>query len=276
MRQLAKWVSCLRRTANTREYMPSRCSQIATISHRMPEELAEPFLRYASKRGWSSLARHYLELSKGIEKRVGVEASPLRQFEVLPHQVASKVEEKSLTPDRIITMTGGEIGRLIREQKWGSKVLNLAYSLPYLSIDHKVQPITRAILRITLTVIPDFQWNNHYHGMVESWHVWVEDGENERIYQSETLTYSRKQYDAREEVVLEFTIPIHDPPPPQYYVRAVSDRWVDVETCVAISFQHLLLPDRMTAHTPLLDVHPVHQWRLCKTLRTRNCTAQRV
>ena len=92
---------------------------------------------------------------------------------------------------------------------------------------------------------------------MESWHIWVEDGENERIYHSETMTYGRKQYDAREEVVLEFTIPVHDPPPPQYFVRAVSDRWVDVETCVAISFQHLLLPDRMTAHTPLLDVHPV-------------------
>ncbi len=233
--------------------LQSDSNYIAQNAGRITRALFEVCL----KRGWSSLARHYLELSKGIEKRVGAEASPLRQFEVLPHQVVNKVEEKGLTPERIITMSGGEIGRLIREQKWGSKVLALAYNLPYLSIEHRVQPITRAILRITLHIIPDFQWNNHYHGLMECWHLWVEDGEHERVYQSETLNYGRKQYDAREEVVMEFTIPIQDPPPPQYFVRAVSDRWVDVETCVAISFQHLLLPDRMTAHTPLLDVHPV-------------------
>ena len=33
-------------------------------------------------------------------------------------------------------------------------------------------------------------------------------------------------------------------------------KWVKWK-CVAVSFQHLMLPDRMTAHTPLLDVHPV-------------------
>lgn len=38
------------------------------------------------------------------------------------------------------------IGQLIRNQKYGSKVLSLVQHLPYLHIDTIVQPITRGML----------------------------------------------------------------------------------------------------------------------------------
>jgi hypothetical protein len=34
-----------------------------------------------------------------------------------------------------------------------------------------------------------------------------------------------------------FTIPIFEPLPSQYYIRAISDRWIGSETYCAISFQ---------------------------------------
>ena len=46
-----------------------------------------------------------------------------------------------------------------------------------------------------------------------------------------------------QEHLIELTLPIREPVPPQYYVRAVSDRWVGCETVIAVSFQHLILPD---------------------------------
>jgi activating signal cointegrator complex subunit 3 len=40
-------------------------------------------------------------------------------------------------------------------------------------------------------------------------------------------------------------------------VRATSDRWLGSETTTAISFQHLILPERHPPHTDLLDLQPL-------------------
>lgn len=46
-----------------------------------------------------------------------------------------------------------------------------------------------------------------------------------------------------------FTIPIFEPMPSQYYIRAVSDRWLGSEAVCIINFQHLILPERHPPHT---------------------------
>ena len=56
---------------------------------------------------------------------------------------------------------------------------------------------------------------------------------------------------------LVFTIPIFDPLPPQYFVRAISDRWLGAEAIVAISFKHLILPEIHPPHTKLLNLYPL-------------------
>ena len=61
----------------------------------------------------------------------------------------------------------------------------------------------------------------------------------------------------REQQDLVFTIPIFEPLPPQYYVRVTSDRWLGAESVVAISFQHLILPELHPPHTKLLDLQPL-------------------
>lgn len=62
---------------------------------------------------------------------------------------------------------------------------------------------------------------------------------------------------SEEELSLVFTIPIFEPLPSQYYVHAVSDRWLAAETVCAISFQHLILPEKHPPHTELLDLQPL-------------------
>lgn len=62
---------------------------------------------------------------------------------------------------------------------------------------------------------------------------------------------------AKEPQNLTFTIPIVEPLPPQYFVRAISDRWLHAEAVVAISFKHLILPEIHPPHTKLLDLHPL-------------------
>ncbi len=62
---------------------------------------------------------------------------------------------------------------------------------------------------------------------------------------------------ASEESVVTFTIPVEDPLPPQYFIRVVSDRWLHAETLIPISFRVLILPQKFSAVTELLDMHPL-------------------
>lgn len=54
-----------------------------------------------------------------------------------------------------------------------------------------------------------------------------------------------------------FTIPIFEDFPPQYYVRAVSDRWMGAESVTPITFKHLILPEIHPPHTNLLNLQPL-------------------
>lgn len=69
------------------------------------------------------------------------------------------------------------------------------------------------------------------------------------------LTKRQVMHKEQQEIV--FTIPIFEPLPSQYIVRAISDRWLGSESYCAISFQHLILPERHPPHTDLLDLQPL-------------------
>lgn len=47
---------------------------------------------------------------------------------------------------------------------------------------------------------------------------------------------------------LSFTVPIFEPHPPQYYIRAVSDSWLHAEALYTISFHNLQLPEVLFWH----------------------------
>lgn len=56
---------------------------------------------------------------------------------------------------------------------------------------------------------------------------------------------------------VEFTVPITEPIPPQYFIKVVSDRWLGAETMLPVSFRHLILPEKFPANTELLDLQPL-------------------
>jgi activating signal cointegrator complex subunit 3 len=56
---------------------------------------------------------------------------------------------------------------------------------------------------------------------------------------------------------LVMTIPLKDPLPPQYYIRAISDSWLGSSNCEALSFKHLILPELHPPHTELLPLQPL-------------------
>ncbi|KAL2935466.1 DExH-box ATP-dependent RNA helicase DExH14 [Bienertia sinuspersici] len=84
----------------------------------------------------------------------------------------------------------------------------------------------------------------------------ISDSENDHIYHSELFTLSKRAAKG-EPQKLSFTVPIFEPHPPQYYIRAVSDSWLQSESFYTISLHNLALPESHTSHTELLDLKPL-------------------
>ena len=75
----------------------------------------------------------------------------------------------------------------------GRTILELVRSFPTLSLAASIQPITRTVLKVHLTVTPDFKWNDRLHGSSsDPWWIWVEDAENNSMYHSEYFLLQKK------------------------------------------------------------------------------------
>ncbi|XP_026582462.1 activating signal cointegrator 1 complex subunit 3 [Pseudonaja textilis] len=232
----------------------SDSAYVAQNAARIVRALFEISLR----KRWPAMTYRLLNLSKVIDKRLWGWVSPLRQFSVLPPPVLTKLEQKNLTIDKLKDMRKDEIGYMLHHVNIGLKVKQCVQQIPSISVEATIQPITRTVLRVRLNITPDFKWNDQVHGTGgEPWWIWVEDPTNDHIYHSEYFIIQKKQVIAKETQLLVFTIPIFEPLPSQYYIRAVSDRWLGAEAVCIINFQHLILPERHPPHTELLDLQPL-------------------
>lgn len=84
----------------------------------------------------------------------------------------------------------------------GKIVKHCVDQFPSLSIVSNIQPVTRSVLRVRLTITAEFEWNDKVHGGTsEPWWIWVEDPDNDHLYHSEYFLLLRKQvsFDVRME-----------------------------------------------------------------------------
>ncbi|WMV35432.1 hypothetical protein MTR67_028817 [Solanum verrucosum] len=172
-----------------------------------------------------------------ISKRIWSVQTPLRQFHGIPNEILMRLEKKDLAWERYYDLSSQELGELIRFPKQGRTLHKFIHQFPKLNLAAHVQPITRSILRVELTITPDFQWEDKVHGYVEPFWVIVEDNDRERILHHEYFML-KKQY-INEDHTLNFTVPIYEPLPPQYFIR------------------HLILPEKYPPPTELLDLQPL-------------------
>ncbi|XVF24492.1 hypothetical protein REPUB_Repub13aG0132700 [Reevesia pubescens] len=207
------------------------------------------------KRGWAQLAEKALNLCKMVTKRMWNVQTPLRQFNGIPNEILMKLEKKDLAWDRYYDLSSQEIGELIRFPKMGRTLHKFIHQFPKLNLTAHVQPITRTVLRVELTITPDFQWEDKVHGYVEPFWVIVEDNDGEYILHHEYFLLKKQYID--EDHTLNFTVPIYEPLPPQYFIRVVSDKWLGSQTVLPISFRHLILPEKYPPPTELLDLQPL-------------------
>ncbi|CAH8318639.1 unnamed protein product [Eruca vesicaria subsp. sativa] len=207
------------------------------------------------KRGWAQLAEKALNLSKMVGKRMWSVQTPLRQFHGIPNEILMKLEKKDLVWERYYDLSSQELGELIHSPKMGRPLRKFIHQFPKLVLAAQVQPITRTVLRVELTITPDFQWDEKIHKYVEPFWIIVEDNDCEKILHHEYFRL-KKQY-ISEDHTLNFTVPIFEPLPPQYFVRVVSDKWLGSQTVLPVSFSHLILPEKYPPPTELLDLQPL-------------------
>lgn len=207
------------------------------------------------RRGWAGLADRALTLSKCVARRMWASQTPLRQFKGIPSDILVRIERKELPWERWYDLSSQDIGELIRYPKFGKPLHRLIHQFPRLELAAHVQPITRTLIKVDLTITPDFQWDEKVHGFVEPFLIVVEDADSEYILHSESFLL--KATLAEEDSLVSFTLPISEPIPPQYFVRVVSDKWLGCEATLPVSFRHLILPEKYPPPTELLDLQPL-------------------
>ncbi|EMC94943.1 hypothetical protein BAUCODRAFT_72059 [Baudoinia panamericana UAMH 10762] len=212
----------------------------------------------ALKKGWSGVAKDALDLCKMAEKRMWPTMTPLRQFPECSSDIIKKAERIDVPWQSYFDLDPPRMGELLGIPKQGRQVCAMVAKFPRLEIQAQVQPVTRSMLRVELTLTPRFEWDDNLHGRAEGWWILVEDCDGEEILFHDQFLL-RKEYATAEmnEHLVEFTVPITEPMPPNYFITVVSDRWMHAESKLALSFQKLVLPEKFPPHTQLLELQPL-------------------
>jgi pre-mRNA-splicing helicase BRR2 len=111
------------------------------------------------------------------------------------------------------------------------------------------------MIKFDLTLSTDFVWDNRVHEFIEPFWIFVEDANSDYILHCEYFMIDSKN--ASLDHTVTFTVAISDPLPPHYFIRVVSDKWLQSEIILPVSFRHLILPERFLPATELLDLQPL-------------------
>lgn len=204
------------------------------------------------KRGYARLSHIALDLCKMVEARQWNSMTPLRQFKGVPTDLIRRLERKEYPWSRLRDLEPNEIGELIGVAKAGRLIHRLVNQFPRLELQAFFQPITTSLLSVQLTITPDFQWDEKIHGSAQAFHILVEDVDGEIVLFHDVFLL-RQRY-AEEEHTVTFTVNMTNPVPPNYYISVVSDRWLQSEVRLPISFKNLILPEKYPPHTPMLNL----------------------
>lgn len=210
------------------------------------------------QRGHPHTAGTFLTISKCIERRLFTSDHPLLQFGVdFTDSVLRHLNETRVSLQQLSDMTEREVGNVVHNVRLGATIHQLVRNFPLFEIETEVQPITRTVLRMKVTLKPNFEWNDKIHGgSVEVMWLFVEDSNNNFIFHHEQVLVKRKEVKAGTPIVVNIVVPIV-PEYDRYSIRVVSDRWLGCEEDVDFSVAHLHLPDDAVPHTPLLPLAPI-------------------
>eukprot|EP01060_Flectonema_neradi_P006198 TRINITY_DN14150_c0_g1_i2.p1 TRINITY_DN14150_c0_g1~~TRINITY_DN14150_c0_g1_i2.p1 ORF type:complete len:1221 (+),score=266.35 TRINITY_DN14150_c0_g1_i2:117-3779(+) len=208
------------------------------------------------RRGWANLAQILLTICIQVERRVWLSHSPLRQFGGdVPLQIIQSLERKNFSWERYNDLGLDDVSKLINNRELGKKVFHCIHMIPRLDLKADIKPLTRSMVRVSLAITADFKFHPKYHGVAETFLIMVLDPDEEQILHVEPFVLARDH--VSEEHIVYFYLPILDPMPPQYFIKAVSERWLWSEATLPVSFRKLILPEKGFPSTELKDLRPI-------------------
>ncbi|KAJ0084925.1 hypothetical protein Patl1_29453 [Pistacia atlantica] len=194
-----------------------------------------------------------------------------------------KLEGLSLVSDMVfITQSAGRLMRalfeIVLKRGWAQlaeKALNLSKMVTKRMWN--VQTPLRQFNGIPNEILmklekKDFAWERYYDlsaaelgeliryskmgpWILEPFWVTVEDNDGEYIIHNEYFMLKKQYID--EDHTLNFTLPIYEPLPAQYFIRVASDKWLGSQTVLPVPFRHLILPENYPPPTELLNLQPL-------------------
>lgn len=125
----------------------------------------------ALRNEWAALADKTLNLCKMTERRMWLSQSPLRQFKTIPEAYMRKLEKKDIAWERYADMSPQDLGELVKLPKMGKVLHQLVHQFPKLELTLHVQPVTRSLLKVELTIHPDFIFEPKVHDYAQVNHT---------------------------------------------------------------------------------------------------------
>lgn len=208
----------------------------------------------------ASSAAKLLRIAKSTDKRIWWFQTPLRVFEdELRASVYTSIENNSYDAIesllQLLEMQPGEVGQLCRWNKGGGKVQRFIKYLPMVSVQCDVQPISSGVIKFHIVIKPSFNWNAQWHGGAQSFWLWIEDADQNRIHHHESFIFTKRTFP--EPKIVDASLPAFDPMPKQYFIRVFSDSWVGVEVLQPVPFENIKFPKQKTPYTDLQDLTPL-------------------
>lgn len=208
------------------------------------------------KKMWASASLVTLELCKIVEKRTWNTSSPFRQYGSLaPFELIKATEASHLPFISYLNLNAAELAEAFNFKGQSQLAYSLLQNFPKLDIKCNAQPISQDTLRILADINPNWEWNRTLHGSKENFLIIVEDVNGEVILHNDVLQINQKNI--HRTIALDIFVPIADPLPPNLYLTAVSEKWLNCLWRQPIEMFHTQLPKKPLSATELLDVQSI-------------------
>ena len=208
------------------------------------QRLFRAMYQIALKKNLGQLSLRVLEFCKMVEQRMWSVQSPLRQFMDLPEKLFRRIEQQEhLTWDHLHSMSAEQLAVVIKNEKLSRKIHKFLRLFPKLDINVYVQPVTRGQVKVQIELTQKFHWNYDLHGGSLFFWIFVLDVDEESLIFAEQI-YIKPN---KKEMSFDFMLPLLEPLQPHYFIKVVSDNWLNCQTTIPLLFTSLILPKKFPA-----------------------------
>ena len=159
------------------------------------QRISRALFEILMKKGWSLVAARMLTLCKMIERQQWHKQHPLRQLiPFVSESIVKKLESRNLTVERIYDLQPNELNSLLNLTGVASNIYKTLSYIPYLEIQFYAQPITRQIMKLSITLTPNFIWKDSIHGPLQPFWVYVEDPDTGEISHSQSFLLHKEKH----------------------------------------------------------------------------------